>query len=308
MSPPAVAQARPFSLVALLFAMPIIWALHLSLVKMVHATENPLSALAALLIALSGLGFCALLVRGEFFSLRWPRIRFFAIAGFLAYVVPMVTEMRAAPEIDAGILTLIVSLTPVFTVVLAVGLGLTKASWRLILSVMAGVLGVSLLLLPDQPSGAQPPLWIIITCLVPLSYALDSLYVERYWPDGLSALQVTCGETLVSLALVLTLMALGGGEFNAILPWLTRPDFLILCVVTAIEVLLFFYLIHRAGAVLVNIASFIALPAGFFWGWLLFGEQFTFVALICSVCAIAALVLAGTGESYALKPSKGVQK
>jgi len=57
-------------------------------------------------------------------------------------------------------------------------------------------------------------------------------------------------------------------------------------------VVLFFYLVSRVGAVMVNIASFLVLPAGFFWGWLIFDEIITLAGLGCVICAVTALQLA----------------
>ena len=65
--------------------------------------------------------------------------------------------------------------------------------------------------------------------------------------------------------------------------------------VTTVEVVLFFYLVGAVGAVMVNIASYLLLPAGFFWGWMMFDESLTLVGFAGSVCAICALLLAGNG-------------
>ena len=276
----------------LLVLLPLIWALHFAFIKKIGADDDALAALTALLAGLCALYFGALVLNRQLFVFSRDRVIFFLVAGVLAYVVPLGVEMLAAPKIDAAVLTMIVSLTPVFTVAVAMGLRLIRPALRLILSVVVGTSGILLLLLESNTSVESPTIWIIIACLVPLAYAVDALYVEHFWPKGLNALQVAFGESLMSLLILLGLTLLAGVPGSAIGAWFLQTDFLILCVLTAIEVLLFFYLISRVGAVMVNISSFLVLPAGFFWGWLIFDEIITAAGFGCVICAVTALQLA----------------
>ena len=276
----------------LLILLPVIWALHFAFIKKIGADTNALAALTALLAALCALYFGVLTLKRQLFIFTRSRLIFFLVAGVLAYVVPLGVEMLAAPKIDAAVLTMIVSLTPVFTVAVAMGLRLIRPAMRLILSVVVGTTGILLLLLESNTSVESPTIWIIIACLVPMAYAVDALYVEHFWPLGLTALQVAFGESFVSLLILLTLTLLTGVSGAAIAGWFLQTDFLILCVVTAIEVVLFFYLVSTVGAVMVNVASFLVLPAGFFWGWLIFDEVITAAGFGCVICAVTALHLA----------------
>ncbi|MDA0333243.1 MAG: DMT family transporter [Proteobacteria bacterium] len=276
----------------LLILLPVIWALHFAFIKKIGADTDALAALTALLAALCALYFGVLTLKRQLFVFTRSRLIFFLVAGVLAYVVPLGVEMLAAPKIDATVLTMIVSLTPVFTVAVAMGLRLIRPAMRLILSVVVGTTGILLLLLESNTSVESPTIWIIIACLVPMAYAVDALYVEHFWPPGLNALQVAFGESFVSLLILLTLTLLTGVSGAAIGGWFLQTDFLILCVVTAIEVVLFFYLVSTVGAVTVNVASFLVLPAGFFWGWLIFDEVITAAGFGCVICAVTALHLA----------------
>lgn len=277
----------------LLFIMPVLWALHFALIKMVDAGADPYGALTALLCGIAFICFVGIVITCQLFAFTWPRVRFFAIAGVLAYAIPLFAELRAAPEIDAGILTLIVSLTPVFTVTLAIGLRQIRITYRLFFAVMAGLTGVLILVTQNAGAGASSAGWILVACVVPLCYAIDALYVEHFWPSGLNAVQIAFGETVLSLPIVFVLLLAQGNGIATILPWFAKPDFLILCLATAFEIILFFYLVNKVGAVLVNIATYLILPAGFFWGWLFFDEVLTLTSFVCTLFAVAALLLAG---------------
>ena len=120
---------------------------------------------------------------------------------------------------------MIVSLTQVFTVAVAMGLRLIRPALRLILSVIVGTIGILLLLLESNTSVESPTIWIIIACLVPMAYALDALYVEHFWPEGLNALQVAFGESFVSLLILLTVAILAGVPGAAIGGWFFKLIF-----------------------------------------------------------------------------------
>jgi drug/metabolite transporter (DMT)-like permease len=110
---PALPSAR--GQLPLLILLPVIWALHFAFIKKIDAEEAVFTALAALLGGISGLYFLALLVKRQLFAITLSQMRFFCIAGLFAYLLPLTAELLAAPHVDAGILTLIVALTPVFT-------------------------------------------------------------------------------------------------------------------------------------------------------------------------------------------------
>ena len=145
----------------------MIWALHFAFIKKIGADTDALAALTALLAAVCALYFGVLALKRQLFVFTRSRSIFFLVAGVLAYVVPLAAEMLAAPKIDAAVLTMIVSLTPVFTVAVAMGLRLIRPALRLILSVIVGTIGILLLLLESNTSVESPTIWIIIACLVP---------------------------------------------------------------------------------------------------------------------------------------------
>jgi len=276
----------------LLVLLPFIWALHFAYVKKIDADASALAALSALMAGLCALYLVILLVRRQLFAFTRDQLIFFMIAGLLAYIIPLGVELLAAPKIDAGILTMIVSLTPVFTVAVAMALRLVRPALRLISAVIIGTAGILLLLFDSTPSVASPALWIAIACIVPFAYALDALYIEHFWPKGLNALQLAFGESLLALLILFGLTKIENIAISSVGGWFFQTDFLILCLVTAVEVVLFFHLVSKVGAVMVNIASFLVLPAGFFWGWVIFEEHITLAGLACGICAIMALILA----------------
>ena len=281
--------------ICLLFILSSLWALHFSLVKLVDADQNPFSILIPLLLILCILFFCILKLSNKLFKFTYKKLLFFIIAGTFAYIIPLSVEFLVAPKIDAGILTLIVSSVPVFTLLLVWTLSLIKVNLRLILGTFSGLIGISLIVLDNNNNSLN--LWLIASIIVPLSFAFNAVFMEKYWPSNLNSLQMAFGECLTSLIFILFLNLLVKGNLtNSIIEyveWLFIPNFWFLTFITFLEVSLYFFLLNRIGAVFINIGSYLVMPAGFLWGFMIFGELFTLLKFICTLLIINAVFLIG---------------
>ena len=281
--------------ICLLFILSSLWALHFSLVKLVDADQNPFSILIPLLLILCILFFCILKLSNKLFKFTYKKLLFFIIAGTFAYIIPLSVEFLVAPKIDAGILTLIVSSVPVFTLLLVWTFRLIKVNLRLILGTFSGLIGISLIVLGNNNNSLN--LWLIASIIVPLSFAFNAVFMEKYWPSNLNSLQMAFGECLTSLIFILFLNLLVKGNLTnsiiAYVEWLFIPNFWFLTFITFLEVSLYFFLLNRIGAVFINIGSYLVMPAGFLWGFMIFGELFTLLKFICTLLIINAVFLIG---------------
>ena len=281
--------------ICLLFILSSLWALHFSLVKLVEADQNPFSILIPLLLILCILFFCILKLSNKLFKFTYKKLLFFMIAGTFAYIIPLSVEFLVAPKIDAGILTLIVSSVPVFTLLLVWTFRLIKVNLRLILGTFSGLIGISLIVLGSNNNSLN--LWLVVSTIVPLSYAFNAIFMEKYWPSNLNSLQMAFGECLTSLIFILFLNLLVKGNLTnsiiAYVEWLFIPNFWFLTFITFLEVSLYFFLLNRIGAVFINIGSYLVMPAGFLWGFMIFGELFTLLKFICTLLIINAVFLIG---------------
>ncbi|KZY48001.1 hypothetical protein A3731_28795 [Roseovarius sp. HI0049] len=137
-------------------------------------------------------------------------------------------------------------------------------------------MSVAVILLPhvDAPGFGMAP-WILLALLVPVSYGIESVYISRHWPAGMSAMQAVTGETVTAAVVVLPLfLAVSGGTLPLSAGW-TMAETAILVFVGAgvVESLIYFYLIRHTGGVFVNFGTFVSLFAGIGWGIVLFGES-----------------------------------
>jgi len=282
----------------LLFVLSALWALHFSLVKLVDADKNPLSILVPLLVVLTILFYFVLNFNNQLFKFTFRKSIFFTVAGIFAYVVPLYVEFLVAPKMDSGILVLIVSSVPVFTLIIVWIFRLLDVNLRLILGTFFGLVGISIIILGDTNKSVN--FWALLALIVPLSYSFDAIFMEKYWPNELNTFQVAFGECFASLVLLIIFNFLFDANFSEYIYWISLPSFWLLTFVTFIEISLFFYILKIRGAVFINLGSYLVMPAGFLWGFIIFGETFTLVKLVCTLLIISSIFLIGNHE-YKIK-------
>ena len=286
--------------ILLLFFLSSIWALHFSLVKIVEADNNPLSILIPLLFILCILFYVLLILKKELFKITIRKCIFFSIAGIFAYIVPLSVEFIVAPKIEAGILTLIVSIVPVFTLLIIWLFRLLNVTTKLVIGTLFGLIGISILLFGNNYNNVSVNIWAICALIIPLSYAFDAIFMEKFWPKNLNTKQVAFGECVASLIFVILLSFFFGNELYHYYQWFVVPSFWVLTIVTFIEVWLFFYILSNSGAVFVNLGSYLVMPAGFVWGYIFFGETFTFIKLISTLFIVISIFLLGN-QKYKIR-------
>ena len=282
----------------LLFVLSALWALHFSLVKLVDADKNPLSILVPLLVVLTILFYFVLNFNNQLFKFTFRKSIFFTVAGIFAYIVPLYVEFLVAPKMDSGILVLIVSSVPVFTLIIVWIFRLLDVNVRLILGTFFGLVGISIIILGDTNKSVN--YWALLALIVPLSYSFDAIFMEKYWPNELNTFQVAFGECFASLVLLIIFNFLFDANFSEYIYWISLPSFWLLTFVTFIEISLFFYILKIRGAVFINLGSYLVMPAGFLWGFIIFGETFTLVKLVCTLLIISSIFLIGNHE-YKIK-------
>ena len=285
--------------IALLFVLSSLWALHFSLVKLVEADNSPLTILVSLLAVLCALFFILLLFQNKLFKLTLKKSLFFTVAGMFAYIIPLSVEFVVAPKIEAGILTLIISVVPVFTLIVIWIFRLLNVTIKLVIGTLSGLAGL-LILFYGNNDNTSVSVWAVYALIIPLSYAFDAIFMEKFWPRNLDSTQVAFGETTASLIFVILLSIFYGNKYYDHFQWFTISSFWILAFVTFIEVWLFFYILNKVGAVFVNLSSYLVMPAGFLWGFLIFGETFTFIKFI-STLLICISIFMIANQQYRIK-------
>lgn len=280
--------------VILLVVMGTMWGLQFAMLK--RAAQGGYSDLTILMLALVllSIAFTAMiLARGQAFRLTRDRVSFLLITCVLGYIIPLGATLAASRELPAGILTLIASFSPVATVMIA---HLVRAEivsplrWG---GIVLGTIAVLIVFWPElQLPGAGTAGSMALALLVPICYGAESIYIAKYWPEGLNPLQAVTGETVAAALLVAPIYFLFGDLSELTLTWSGAEIAIVLFVLAGVvESILYFAIIRQAGAVFTSFGTFISLGAGIAWGIAIFGEShglhvWIAVAILCASLAL----------------------
>lgn len=256
--------------------MGALWGLQFAMLKLA-ATQglSEINILTITLVLLSVIFTIILLLQSEMFRITRERVLFLTIIGLLGYIFPLLAALHAAPHISAGILTLIATMAPVVTISIAMLLRTETVTFQRIIAIMLGVLSVLFVLWPqDEFQENGTTYWMIIALILPICYGIESIFIAKYWPSGVTTLQAVTGETLMATAMIVPVFIIYGEPISANSDWSTGALAIAIFVIAGvIESFIYFYLIEKTGGVFVSFGTFIALFAGIAWGIVLFSES-----------------------------------
>ena len=257
------------------------------------ATENGVPALGYVVwISLGGgaLMLIACLVTGKIPRLGRRHVVTYIVGGAISVAAPMTLLALAAPRLPSSIITMIVVLAPLLSFVFAVPVKLERFRWLGLAGLLFALAGVLLILLPEA-SLPEPGMvgWVLLTLLVPISFALFNIFIDLYAPPEAGGLQLGTGILLAAGLMMLPVTAIAGG-FHIFPGPSAEGDFAVLyaTLINAARWWLMFIIIRMAGAIFVSQTAYIIVLGGFGWQALFFGG-----AVSGFIWAAAGLLLLG---------------
>jgi drug/metabolite transporter (DMT)-like permease len=226
------------------------------------------------------------------------QLRVYVVIAFIGSVLPNTASYQAAVHLPSGVLSILLSMIPIWAFPIALFLALDRFEWRRFGGLAAGMAAVLLIVLPGADmSGGIPIFWVLIGLISGLFYAFEGNYVARWGTAGLNAMQVLWGASIVGTIVALPL-ALGSGQWIDPRPPYGAADF---AQVTGATLHVFAYagyvwLVGRAGPVFAVQISYLVTLFGILWAWLILNEAYP-----PAVWAALGLMMVGM---YLVQPRK----
>jgi drug/metabolite transporter (DMT)-like permease len=225
-------------------------------------------------------------------------LRFFAIAAAIAVSASALVGNWVLARIPAGIFTVVVTLSPLFTSLFQAALQRKLPPAAALAGTGLGLLGVSLVLLPRaQAVDGEQGLALLVALAVPVLLAAGNVYRSRYWPSGMSA-PVSSAGTMAVQALVLVPLFFSG-DAAASLPRALEawPLVLLMIAITVAANVSAAALQRIADSVAYSQIGYVIALTGVVAGAWVFGESLGWTLL-------PALVLVFCGVLLANRPPK----
>jgi drug/metabolite transporter (DMT)-like permease len=278
-----------------LLVMGVGWGGNIMLAKLATGLGAPPAGLAFLEAAGSGLLLLlATWVKGRPPSLDGRHLRFYAISGALGVAIPNIVIFHAVRHLSAGLIAILMTLTPLVTYGLSLVLRIERFWWVRALGLLFGLLGVTLILAPSS-SLPEPGLtgWVVIGFLATATFALQNVYIAHAWPRDGDALALSCGGLIASAVMLVPFAGLSEGFIDLTPPWgIVQWAGLAMAAVNGLMTALFIASIRQAGPVFASQTAYLITIAGVLWGMLLLHEHHSlwiWVAML-AMCAGVALV------------------
>ncbi|KIN61720.1 Integral membrane protein [Sulfitobacter noctilucae] len=206
-----------------------------------------------------------------------PRVlRLYVILAMIGAVVPNTISYQVAVHLPAGIMSLLLSVIPMFAFVIALALGTDQFQWRRLTGLCFGLVGVLIIIVPSVDLGQSIPVfWAALYLVTAAFYAFEGNYIAKWGTEGLGPFQVMLGASLAGLIISTPLMLLSGQYIAPEFP-MPLPQLAVIAtnVIHIFVYATYVWLAGRAGAVFAVQVSYMVTGFGLIWAWFLLGEAY----------------------------------
>lgn len=276
-----------------------LWGLSFVMNEIVLQTIPPFTLAAGrnILVAIPLAGI--LYVRGGALPSTLPEWKPYIVLGLFDNAIPFVLVSWAQLYINSGLTTILISLIPLFTVLLAHFFSYNESLNRQKgVGVLLGLLGVVVLIGPSALRGLGAHLWGQLAVIMSsLLVAMTTIYARRHLRDQN---QSTWNAILRLAGGQFTVAALSLLPFSLIIdqPWTLQASrasltalFVIAWLLTMGAFLIYYYLINSAGASVAAASLYLIPINGVFWGALLLGERITSELIVALLLILSGIAL-----------------
>lgn len=302
----AAVQGRRPGLPALvmLLVVGVVWGAIFTVNKLAAEAAVPPVAYAFWSILAAGLAMAALSLAFE----GRPRLggrylRFYFVSGATNFGLAIVLFAYAAPELPAGVITLVMMMTPTMTYLFAFLLRIDRFRAASFAGLLLGIAGVLAIVLPDfsLPSRDMAG-WFLLALLGPTSFAVGNVYVAIARPPEVPGLMATAGLCLGAAIFLLPALLVVDRDFNPFTASAAGAGaMLAAALIYAVTLSLFFEIIRRAGPVYWSQIGYISVVSGIVWGILVFGERHNVGIWLGAALMCAGLALVNRGVRAAAR-------
>ncbi|HLZ06301.1 MAG TPA: DMT family transporter [Bradyrhizobium sp.] len=243
----------------------------------IGVTDCPPLILLAARFSLAGiliLGASAF--RRDAWRLTWREVAIFAILGVANNALYLGLGYTGLKSVSAGLGGLIVSANPVFTAALAALFLGEFMTWRKVLGLLLGIVGVGFIVWHRMSVGTDSLHGILFTLASLASIVAGTILFKLFAPRG--SLWIGNGIQNLAAGIVLTPIALTFADASAIVPSARLALAFAYLVLggSILAYLLWFHLLKVCGATAASAYHFLMPPLGMFFAWLVLGEHVAF--------------------------------
>jgi len=208
-------------------------------------------------------------------GLTGAHLRAYVAIGGLVVGLPMGLLVAAASHLDASVVTLVLCLSPIFTLVIGSLLGIERFSSAMLLGMLLGIAGIAVIVIPQSAvlrAGTWG--WFLVSLGAPVMFAAANNLAKYLRPPATPSLAMASGTLLGAAAVALAVLLLAGETM--VLPPAAPAQLWPLAAAVLINAAfyyLFFEIIRIMGPARFSFFNYLAVAAGVVWSMAIFREQ-----------------------------------
>jgi len=245
------------------------------------------------------------LLRGTGLPMTRRHLAFYVLIAMIGTVLPNSASFQAAVHLPAGVISILLSLVPMFAFPVALLLAIDRFSWRRMAGLCAGLLGVVLLIGPEASLPERAMIaFIPLALIAPAFYGVEGNVVAKWGTHGLDAVQVLTGASIMGMVIALPLAVFSGQWIDPRPPW-GPPDLALVsaALIHAIVYCSYVWMVGQAGAVFAAQVSYLVTGFGVIWSMFLLGERYSgYVWLAMAVMFLGLFLVQPRRRSDVLAP------
>jgi len=240
---------------------------------------------------------------GNLPKLRRDHLMSYAVTSLLGVVLSVIVLAFVASKLQAGVITLAITLTPGMTYLFAVLARIDRWRGLSLLGLSLGLAGVAILIVPEGSLPApEDAWWVLLLLVVPVCFAANNVFVAVVQPPEATSLMratgLVAGAAIISFAVM---MATEGfyGFWEA--PGMGFWGILWAGGINSITFLCMFEIIRRAGPVFFGQYNYVIVIAGLLWSQAIFSEALGTWFWLALAVMLAGLFFANAGAKRGLQ-------
>jgi len=228
---------------------------------------------------------------------------FYFISGVANFGFAIILFAYAAPKLPAGVITLVMMMTPTMTYLFAFVLRIDRFRTASFLGLILGIIGVLVIVLPEFSLPTREMAgWFLLVLLGPTSFAVGNVYVAVSRPPEMPGLMATAGLCLGAAVFILPVLLVVDGTSNPLtVSSEGAATMVIAAAIYCITLTFFFEIIRRAGPLFWSQIGYISVVSGIVWGIIVFGEQHSAGIWLGAALMFGGLALVNSGVRAAAR-------
>jgi len=215
-------------------------------------------------------------LRGKGLPLNRSTLRVFAVVALIGTLIPNTASFQAAVHVPAGILSILLSMIPMFAFPVALVMGLDRFSWRRLAGLGVGLAGVLVIVMPGASGALNTPVfWICVALIAGLCYAMEGNVVAKWGTAGLDAIQVLFGASVLGAVAILP-VTVATAQFIPPRDLLGSAGYALILASIAHTLVYagYVWLVGRAGPVFTVQVSYLVTGFGILWAKAILDEAY----------------------------------